>query len=97
MTTEVSFEDIKEVLAQHARLPVDVAGLGPDDDLYHTGMTSHAAVSVMIGLEEAFDVEFPQEILQKDTFATMASIKRVVERLQVGLAAAPPPRAEPVR
>lgn len=81
MSVDVTFDVIREVLAQNARLPVDVASLEPDDDLYQSGMSSHAAVNVMIALEEAFDVEFPQEILHKDTFRTMSSIKGVVERL----------------
>lgn len=82
MSVDVTFDGIREVLAQHARLPADGAGLEPDDDLYQSGMSSHAAVNVMIALEEAFDVEFPQEMLHKDTFRTMSSIKRAVERLE---------------
>ena len=95
MSTDVTFDAIREVLARHARLPVDVGGLQPDDDLYHAGMTSHAAVNVMIALEDAFDLEFPQEVLRKDTFATMSAITRVVESLQGGPPAVEPAQADP--
>lgn len=78
---DLTIEQIRAVLAEHARLPVDVAGLAPDDDLYQAGMTSHAAVSVMIGLEDAFDIEFAQQLLHKRTFASMAAIQEVVELL----------------
>lgn len=96
MTADVTYEGIKEVLAQHARLPVDVAGIGPDDNLYHAGMTSHAAVSFMIGLEESYDVEFPQDALRKETFASIAAVKGAVERLRRDLPSAPAMPTEPV-
>ena len=34
-------------------------------DLYAAGMTSHASVNVMLALEDAFDIEFPDELLTK--------------------------------
>ncbi len=52
-------ERIREILGEHARLPVDLSTLADNDDLYDAGMTSHASVQVMLALEEGFDVEFP--------------------------------------
>ena len=37
-------------------------------------MTSHASVNVMLALEEEFDVEFPEEMLQKSTFESIEAI-----------------------
>lgn len=65
---------IREVLATYAKLPVDIATVGYDADLYQVGLTSHASVNVMLGLEDAFDVEFPDALLRKDTFQSIASI-----------------------
>lgn len=67
-------DQIREVLAAHGRLPVDVSTLGNDDDLYRAGLTSHASVNVMLALEDEFDVEFPDALLRKSTFATITSI-----------------------
>ena len=67
-------EAIREVLASYAKLPVDIATVGYDADLYQIGLTSHASVNVMLGLEDAFDVEFPDALLRKDTFHSIASI-----------------------
>jgi acyl carrier protein len=72
---------IRGVLAQHGRLPGPVEALADTDDLYQAGMTSHASVSVMLGLEEAFDIEFPDRMLTRDVFGTIASIRGALGEL----------------
>jgi acyl carrier protein len=49
-------------------------------------MTSHASVQVMLALEEAFDVEFPDSMLTRSVFGSIASISAALE--QLGRAAA---------
>ena len=72
---------IREVLGKHARLYVDVAVLRDDDDLFRAGMGSHANVSVMLAVEDAFGVEFPDRMLRRSTFASVASIRDAVREL----------------
>jgi len=67
-------ETIRGVLADYAKLPVEVNGIADDADLYALGLTSHASVNVMLGLEDEFDVEFPDALLRKETFQSVASI-----------------------
>jgi acyl carrier protein len=74
-------EHIRSVLAEHARLRVSAEALRPDDDLFEAGMTSHASVNVMLGLEDAFDVEFPEAMLKKSTFESIASISEALTEL----------------
>jgi len=69
------------VLGEYARLVVDVADLSDDDDLFRLGMTSHASVSVMLALEDAFGVEFPEHMLRKSTFESISSIRQAVTEL----------------
>ncbi|GAB3800151.1 hypothetical protein GCM10028798_14240 [Humibacter antri] len=71
-------ETIRRVLAEYARLGADLAGVDRDADLYMLGLTSHASVNVMLGLEDAFGVEFPDQLLRKDTFRSIASIAEAV-------------------
>jgi acyl carrier protein len=80
-------DDIKHVLREHARLPVDVDTLSEDADLYQAGMTSHASVSVMLALEDAFDVEFPDSMLRRDSFESIAAMARVLGQLRSEAAA----------
>lgn len=75
-------EQIRQVLAEHARLPVDVAELDDQADLFQAGMTSHASVNVMLALEEAFDVEFPESMLRKATFESVAAIRTALASLE---------------
>ena len=72
---------VRSVIRDHARLPVDVDGLADDADLFQAGMTSHASVSVMLALEEAFDLEFPDSMLTRRMFESIASITSAVRTL----------------
>ena len=74
-------ERIRKVLADHGKLPVDVTTLGSDDDLYQVGLTSHASVNLMLALEDAFDIEFPDTMLKKSTFRSIAAIESALEEL----------------
>jgi acyl carrier protein len=76
-------DKIRDVLAEQGKLPVDLATLSDDDDLYAAGMTSHASVNVMLALEDAFDVEFPDEMLRKSTFASVSAIRDALATLGV--------------
>ena len=75
-------EEIRKIVADHARLSIDAAGLAADADLYQAGMTSHASVNVMLALEDHFDVEFPDRMLTRDVFESIAAIERALGELR---------------
>ena len=72
---------IRDVLAAHGRMPIDPREVDEQADLYELGLTSHASVDVMLALEDEFDIEFPDEVLKKSTFASVHNIEQVVEGL----------------
>ena len=72
---------VREVIRGHARLPGDVDELADDADLFQAGMTSHASVTVMLALEETFDLEFPDSMLTRKIFESVASITGAVGTL----------------
>ncbi len=74
-------QQIRDILAAHGKLAVDVSTLRVDDDLFAAGLTSHASVNVMLACEDEFDVEFPDETLKKATFSSIANLGAVVGRL----------------
>jgi acyl carrier protein len=74
-------ERIRNVINNHARLPIDVASLGDDIDLFQAGMTSHASVNVMLGLETEFDVEFPDSMLKRSVFQSVSAIDGALRQL----------------
>jgi acyl carrier protein len=75
-------EEVRRIVGENGRLSVDVASLEPQTDLYESGMTSHASVNVMLALEDAFDVEFPDRMLKRDVFESIAAITAALEEIQ---------------
>ena len=72
---------IRSILRDHGRLSRDASSIGADDDLYQLGMTSHASVNVMLALEGGFDVEFPDHMLSRSVFSSVASIRAALQEL----------------
>ena len=75
---------VRQIIREHGRLPVDVDSLGDGADLYEAGMTSHASVNLMLALEGAFDVEFPDAMLRRSVFESVASIDEALGTLGAG-------------
>ena len=73
---------VRSVLADQGKLSEDAQSIAVDADLYRAGMTSHASVNVMLGLEDEFGIEFPEERLTKATFTSVQSITEAVEAIQ---------------
>jgi acyl carrier protein len=67
-------------------MTVDPREVDGQADLYELGLTSHASVDVMLALEDEFDIEFPEEVLKKSTFASIHNIGQVIESLVKTLA-----------
>lgn len=74
-------DEIRRILKEHGRLPVDVATLATGADLYQAGMTSHASVNVMLALEDRFDVEFPDRMLKRSVFESVDAIAAALGEL----------------
>jgi len=81
-------EQIRELIAQHAGLPPGVGEIADDTDLYRAGMKSFASVQLMLAIEETFEIEFPEEMLNRATFRSASAIAQAVEQLSPGSMAA---------
>lgn len=75
-------DEIRGVLQEYGRLSVDTASLKEDSSLYDAGMTSHASVNVMLALENTFDVEFPDRMLRRSVFESIAAIRSALEEIK---------------
>jgi acyl carrier protein len=80
-------DKIRQAIQDHARVSVDVATLSDDADLYQAGMTSQASVNVMLALEDAFDIEFPDRMLKRSVFESIAAIREALTELRPEMAA----------
>lgn len=72
---------VREKLAETGKLPIEVKDIKETQDLYALGLTSFATVQWMLALEEAFDIEFPESMLNRRTFETLAALVACIQEL----------------
>jgi acyl carrier protein len=72
---------IRKLLAQNSMIPIDFGALSDSANLYDAGLTSFASVQMMLAIEEEFDIEFPEQMLTRRTFSSIASIADAVSEL----------------
>ena len=75
-------ETIRAVIASTAKLSVPVASIAETDSLHGLGLTSLTTVSLMLALEDAFDVEFPDAMLSAQTFGSISSIAQAIATIR---------------
>ncbi len=78
----MSTNDIRTILHAHARIPVAVESLSDEANLFTAGMTSLASVEVILALEERFGIEFPDQMMQRKTFASVSAIAAAIAQLK---------------
>ena len=76
-----STKKIRHILEVQGRLGGAVAKLTDTANLYDAGLTSHATVNVMLALEGEFGVEFPDSMLKRSVFESIAAMRTAVEGL----------------
>ena len=74
-------EQVRELLARTSNVPFNVASLSADANLYDAGLTSFASVQLMLAIEQEFDIEFPETMLTRRTFASITNIAEAVSSL----------------
>ena len=72
---------IQKIVVEHAGLDA-LAVIADSTDLYQAGMTSYASVTLMIALENEFELEFPDGMLSRNVFESIDSIANAIESLQ---------------
>ena len=73
---------LRDIIAKFGRLPIAVDTLASNDDLYEAGLSSLASVNLMLAVEDAFDIEFPDHLLTRRTFQSISSLSKVVSGLR---------------
>ncbi|MBX5129837.1 acyl carrier protein [Rhizobium lentis] len=75
---------IRDLVAKFGKLSVAIDQVADDADLYAAGLTSFASVQLMLGIEEAFDIEFPDNLLNRKSFASISAIAKTVDLIRDG-------------
>jgi acyl carrier protein len=74
-------DKIRSILAEFGRLGPAALELREEADLRQAGLTSHASVNVMLALESRFEVEFPDHMLTRNVFSSIATLRAALEEL----------------
>jgi acyl carrier protein len=74
---------IRAVLDEHAKLDVPAASLAEEANLYEAGLSSLSTVNVMLAIEDELGIEFPESMLNRRTFESIAAIADALEQLQM--------------
>jgi len=77
---------VRAVVAAHARIPGGIDAIGDEADLFVAGMSSHASVNVMLALEDAFEIEFPDSMLTRSVFESVAAMAAAIDELRAAAA-----------
>ena len=76
-------DQLRDILRRFGRLSINADMLGRDDDLFDAGLSSLATVNIMLAVEEAFDVEFPDHLLTRRSFQSISMLENVVTSLKL--------------
>lgn len=66
---------IRKVLTDAGSLGAAIENIADGEDLYEAGLTSRASVNVMLALEDEFDIEFPDSMLNRHMFQSITAIR----------------------
>ena len=72
--------EVRALVGEVANLAVPLAELDDGADLFEAGMSSLEAVTLVVALERRFGFRFDQDLIQIDTFRSIASIDNAVAR-----------------
>jgi len=74
-------QTIRTLLEKHGNFPVAIEDVADASDLYDAGLSSFASVQVMLALEEEFDIEFPEHLLNRKSFASVEAIETALTEI----------------
>lgn len=69
----------EEVLRRHLR---STKAINYDAELAQLGMDSMTAVAVLLDMEKAFNIRFPDDMLVEGTFRTAGRLREAVQKLR---------------
>ncbi|WP_375465509.1 acyl carrier protein [uncultured Methylobacterium sp.] len=77
----ISSDDIRKALGAIEAMSRMADRISDDDDLFDKGLCSFGSVQLMLALEERYNIEFPDHLLNRQSFATIRAIRTTVSSL----------------
>jgi acyl carrier protein len=70
--------EIRSILARHAKIAPSVEQVESGADLFAAGLDSNSVISVMLAIEESFDIEIPEDRLTRASFSCIQRLTALV-------------------
>lgn len=80
--------EIRALVVAQAHLPLSADYISDTTDLDDAGLTSVTRMNVIVAIEDHYAIEFPDEMLTRETFRSIQSISNAVKCLLVRCQAA---------
>jgi acyl carrier protein len=74
--------ELRAIVETHGKLSKPIAMITDDADLFAAGLDSLAVVNVMLAIEENFDVEFRDDLLNRASFSSISALEHAVRSSQ---------------
>ena len=82
MNDQSTLQTIRRLIDENGNLTTPARDLAPNADLYRTGLTPFMAIRLMLALEREFDVEFPPEMLNRQSMSSIDAIGACIAELE---------------
>ncbi|AXF23707.1 acyl carrier protein [Burkholderia pyrrocinia] len=74
--------EIRTILKHVAHLEAAIDSIGDGDDLYEAGLSSLDTIQLMLAIEKQFNIEIPDEMLNRNLFRSIDALANTVATLQ---------------
>jgi len=74
--------DIRTILKHVAHLEAAIDSIGDGDDLYEAGLSSLDTIQLMLAIERQFNIEIPDEMLNRNLFRSIDALADTIATLQ---------------
>ncbi|RQZ30809.1 acyl carrier protein [Burkholderia sp. Bp9017] len=74
--------EIRTILKHVAHLEAAIDSIGDGDDLYEAGLSSLDTIQLMLAIEKQFNIEIPDEMLNRNLFRSVDALAETIATLQ---------------
>ena len=74
--------ELRQLIENVAHLDASSDRVADDDDLYEAGLSSLNTIQLMLAIEKHFDIEIPDERLNRQLFRSIDSLAETISSLQ---------------
>jgi len=75
-------KDIRTILKHVAHLEAAIDSIADGDDLYEAGLSSLDTIQLMLAIEKQFNIEIPDEMLNRNLFRSIDALADTIATLQ---------------